>query len=143
MSWDNIDLPSDGGDFLKLDADKIYQLAFLGEPAVVSKDWGDGSGPSVRVHSNVVDAASPEKVLIYDMPISVARQVKDIFELGGTEILVKIKKSGAGLQTKYTVVAGPPIKAETLKKLSGLELHTLGTPGDAAAAPAADEDVPF
>jgi hypothetical protein len=143
-SWDNIKLPSaGGGDFLKLESDKIYQLAFLGEPEVVQKDWGDGKGLSFRVHSNVVDTTAPDKVLIYDMPVSVAQQVKSIFEMASPETTIKVKKTGAGLQTKYIVVAGSAIKPETLKKLQALELHELGSPGDTASAPEVDEDVPF
>lgn len=142
MSWDTLDTGTDGGLFFKLESEKNYTIAFLGEPKVVSKDWGDG--PKPRVHSNIVETSSPDKVLIFDMPLTVARQVKDIFGLSETtEILIKLRKTGSGLQTKYTVVAGPAIKPETLAKLAKLELHELGTPGDSAASPATDEDVPF
>ena len=139
-SWDNIELGSDSGTFFKMDPDKNYQLAFLGQPMVVQKDWGDG--PKPRVHSNVVETSEPDKALIFDMPVSVARQVKEIFELSeSTEVLVKIRKSGSGLTTKYTVVAGAQIKADTLKKLQALELHELGQAPTKASA--TDDDAPF
>ena len=142
--WDTIEIDDAGGLFLKLKADTNYTLAFLGDPQVVMKDWDDGKGPKPRIHSNVVETGAPDTVLIFDMPMSVAAQVKDIFELSETtEMLIKVRKTGAGLKTKYTVVGSPAIKAETLAKLQKLELHELGVPGDRAAAPAADEDVPF
>ena len=141
--WDTVDLGQDSGVFFKLDPDKNYQIAFLGEPKVVMKDWGDG--PKPRLHSNVVCTDDPERVLIFDMPMSVARQVKDIFDLSeSTEMLIKIRKSGSGLQTKYTVVGGPAIKADTLKKLQALELHALGDEHKAEAKTSADDDeAPF
>lgn len=142
--WDTIEIEETGGVFLKLKADTNYSLAFLGTPQAVAKDWGDGNGIKVRIHSNVIDTSAPGDVKIFDMPLSVAAQVKSIFELSETaELLIKLKKTGAGLKTKYTVVAGPAIKADTLANLAKLELHELGAPSDSAAAPAADEDVPF
>lgn len=142
--WDQVDVPDQGGKFYKFPDGQIVSFVLVGTPKIVMADFGQG--PKPRVRANLVDLAEPTVARVVEFSAKQAKTVKSLFELSdtGQATIIKCKRTGTGLSTEYTFVAGKSLTDDQRKKLAAIELHSLEDDASApATAPDDDEEVPF
>lgn len=108
MSWDNIKIPS-SGDILKLESGKKYRLRIVGEPWVYQSEYQ--GNPSTR-YAMAVWNQEVKAAQILMLPGGAFRQVLDYAQntedWGDPELYdFVIAKTGAGLETRYTLQPSP------------------------------------
>lgn len=111
--------------FFKFPNDKIVSFVLLGKPVVFTKDFGEG--PTQRIRSNMVDIENPTEVKILELSVNQANELKTRIQMSETKqaTILKCKKTGQGIKTKYLFDSGKSLTAEQKAKLAKLELHSL------------------
>lgn len=113
MAWNNIKIPSSGGDILKLESGKSYRVRIIGEPYVYASEF-EGK-PSTRYALavwNETDNAANIMLLPPGAFGEILGYAMNEDDWGDPEQYdFVIKRTGTGLETKYSIQPSPK-KAE-------------------------------
>lgn len=109
MAWDNVKIPSNGGDILKLESGKKYRLRIIGEPFVYQSEFN--GNPSTR-YAMTVWNQEEKAAQILMLPAGAFREVlgyaQNVDDWGDPELYdFVIAKTGSGLETRYTLQPSP------------------------------------
>lgn len=109
MAWNDIKMPSNGGDILKMESGKAYRVRIVGEPYVYQSEF-EGN-PSTR-YAMAVWNQDEQTAQILLLPGGAFRQILEYAQneedWGDPEQYdFVIKKTGSGLETRYTIQPSP------------------------------------
>ena len=98
------------GNYVKLDADKDY-IVGISEAKYVRRDFGDGLKPTLVLMFDYFDAELEEPVEFSSSSKFLANTIEEYRENADVNLLTwffKIRKTGAGVQTKYSLTPVKP-----------------------------------
>lgn len=113
MAWNDIKVPSGSGDILKLESGKQYRVRIVGEPYVYQSEF-DGK-LSTRYAMTIWNQETKEAQILM-LPAGTFREILGYAtneeDWGDPEMYdFVIKKTGSGLETRYTIQPSPKKEA--------------------------------
>lgn len=127
MSWNDIKMPSNGGDILKLESGKAYRVRIVGEPYVYQSEFeGKLSTRYAMTIWNQDEKAAQILLLPAGAFRSVLEYAQNEEDWGSPEDYdFVIKKTGSGLETRYTIQPSPkkaPLQDDEKAAVTAIDL---------------------
>ena len=142
MSWDDFEKKMKGGAFISLKEGQDITGVFRGEPVVFYSMYDENSKTSVKkpeyfeingkaaaprfsINFVVKDTDGNLVAKIFENSKTTAVTLKECKKEYGLDCLFKIKRVGAGKETKYPILFKDRLNKEQLAALEGVKLHDL------------------